>query len=70
LLGGAYRRRVGRSHITSVSRDLGARRDKEYFLTLDNDRRGIEIPVRHFDPDGLEDAMRRLGVPIGGDFSG
>jgi hypothetical protein len=69
-VGGAHRRRVGRSHVTGVSRALWTRRDKTYFIALDNDRRDIEIPLRHFDPAGLEEAMKRLGEPIAGDFSG
>ena len=68
VLGGAHRRRVGRSHVTGVTRGLAAHRDKTYFVVLDDDRRDIEIPSRHFDPAGLEEAMARLGVPVSGDF--
>jgi hypothetical protein len=31
--------------------------------------RGIRIPVRHFAPSSLEEAMARLGVPVTGDFT-
>jgi hypothetical protein len=69
LLGGAHRRRTGRSHVTGVTRALGAHRDKTYSIALDSDPREIDIPLRHFNPAGLEEAMKRLGVRLDGDFS-
>jgi hypothetical protein len=71
VVGGAHRRRVGRSHVTGVSRGFarGGGRDKTYFIALDNDRRDVDLPVRHFDPAGLEEAMQRLGVLVGGSFT-
>jgi hypothetical protein len=53
LVGGAYRRRVDRSHVRGVTRGLAPHRDKTYSIGLDNDRRDIEIPLRHFDPAAL-----------------
>ncbi len=69
IVGGANRRGVERSHLTGVTRGFVARRDRAYSLALDNDRRDIEIPVRHFDAAGLEAAMQKLGVPVRGDFT-
>jgi hypothetical protein len=55
--------------VTGVTRALGAHREKTYYVALDNDPREIDIPLRHFNPAGLEDATKRLGVRLDGDFS-
>lgn len=71
LIGGAHRRREDRSHVIAVYRGgtrTKAGLDKSYFVVLTSIR-AITIPVRHFDPAGLEEAMRRLGVPLSGDFT-
>ncbi len=71
LIGGAHRRREDRSHIVSVYRGGAPAKiglDRSYFVVLSTPR-AITIPVRHFDATGLEDAMRRLDVPISGDFT-
>jgi hypothetical protein len=69
LRGGSYRQRQDRSGLRAIWRgDNGrATRDKAYFLFFK--RAVLTIPVRHFNPTELEDAMRRLDVPISGDFS-
>lgn len=74
LVGGPYRRRVRRAQVKGVYRGLetGAewpeKPGKAYFVILETPR-AVRIPTRHFVPAGLDEAMRRLGVPIKGDFT-
>src|SRR5207245_8813178 len=71
VLGGAPRRREDRSRVIGIYRGVApsrSRPDRSVFVVLTT-ARAIIIPIRHFNPAGLEEAMRRLGVPIRGDYT-
>ncbi len=68
---GAFQQRIDRSRIVGISRGRQSTRggsQKSYFVGVMGGR-VITIPVRYFAPDGLEEAMRKLGVPLTGDFT-
>jgi len=68
---GLFQRRIDRSGIVGINRARQSTKtgsQKVYVVVLKG-RRLTNVFVRYFEPDGLEEAMRRLGVPLTGDFT-
>jgi hypothetical protein len=68
---GLFQRRIDRSRIVGIYRARQSTKtgsQKVYVVVLKG-RRLTNVFVRYFEPDGLEEAVRWLGVPLTGDFT-